>query len=248
MTEDKIKQVAEKLGKEPGALFVELLSKQYIDWQRNIVSDNRTAFFAEYPMFASGLSDGKVKDRNKDKPKPIKIRKAVYNEMREFWERINQRYLLFYDADLNGDMETVALSLFEKPNVFTDVVMSSSRDVVHSDGAQMSTTHGTGVQYTIMRPIPYGSFLTRIMRGTNIPIETLHKAMMAYCQKHGTVDSKYINENSAGAFCAEFQNWKVASLQGRFRYVKGNTPCGATALTYADGTPREEFAQGRIGT
>ena len=183
LTEDKIKQVAEKLGKEPGALFVELLSKQYIDWQRNIVSDNRTAFFAEYPMFASGLSDGKVKDRNKDKPKPIKIRKAVYNEMREFWERINQRYLLFYDADLNGDMETVALSLFEKPNVFTDVVMSSSRDVVHSDGAQMSTTHGTGVQYTIMRPIPYGSFLTRIMRGTNIPIETLHHSVFEEDQK-----------------------------------------------------------------
>lgn len=248
LTEDRIKQVAEKLGKDPGALFGELLSKQYIDWQRNIISDNRAAFFAEYPLFASGLSDGKVKDRNKDKPKPIKIRKAVYNEMREFWERINQRYLLFYDADLDADMETVALSLFEKPNVFTDVVMTSSRDVVHSDGMQMSTTTGTGVQYTIMRPIPYGIFLTRIMRVTSIPIETLHKAMMAYCQKHGTVDSRYINENSASAFCAEFQNWKVASLQGRFRYVKSNTPCGATALTYADGTPREEIAQGRIGT
>lgn len=86
------------------------------------------------------------------------------------------------------------------------------------------------------------------MRVTSIPIETLHKAMMAYCQKHGTVDSQYINENSASAFCAEFQNWKVASLQGRFRYVKSNAPRGATALTYSDGTPREEIAQGRIGT
>ena len=45
-------------------------AKQYIDWQRNIVSDNRAAFFAEYPQFASGLSAGKVKDRNKEKPKP----------------------------------------------------------------------------------------------------------------------------------------------------------------------------------
>ena len=248
LTEDRIKQVAEKLGKDPGALFGELLGKQYIDWQRNIISDNRAAFFAEYPLFASGLSDGKVKDRNKDKPKPIKIRKAVYKEMQEFWERINQRYLLFYDADLDADMEMVALSLFEKPNVFTDVVMTSSRDVVHSDGMQMSTTTGTGVQYTIMRPIPYGIFLTRITRATSIPIDTLHKAMTAYCQKHGTVDAKYINQNSASAFCSEFHNWKIASLQGRFHYIKSNTPCGATALTYADGTPREEIAQGRIGT
>lgn len=29
---------------------------------------------------------------------------------------------------------------------------------------------------------------------------------------------------------------------------KGNSSCGATALTYADGTPREEITKGRIGT
>ncbi len=248
LTEDRIKQVAEKLGRDPGELFGELLGKKYIDWQRNIVSDNRAAFFAEYPLFSSGLSDGRINDRNRNRPKPIRIRKAVYNEMREFWERINQRYLLFYDADLDADMEDVALSLFEKPNVFTDVIMTSHRDAVRSDGMEMSTVTGTGVQYTIRRPMPYGTFLTRIMRVTSIPVGILHKAMVSYCQKHGTIDTKYINENSASAFCAEFQHWKVTNLQGRFRYVKGNTPCGATALTYADGTPREEIAQGRIGT
>ena len=67
-------------------------------------------------------------------------------------------------------------------------------------------------------------------------------------KRHGVIDAKYINESSASAFCAEFQNWKVTELQGRFRYIKSNAPCGATALTYADGTPREDVAQGRIGT
>lgn len=248
ITEERLTQVAQKLGMSADDLFDELYDKRYIDRHNNIRPETRTQFFEEYPAFAFGLSEGKVKDRNKIKPKPIKIRKAVYDEMREFWERINQRYMLFYDADLDTDMEEVALSLFEKPGVFTDVVMTSGRDIVHSDGTQMSTTTGTGVQYTIMRPIPYGTFLTRIMRVTSIPIKVLHKAMVAYSKKHGTVDAKYINENSASAFCAEFQSWKVSELQGRFRYVKSNTPCGATALTYADGTPREEIAQGRIGT
>ena len=248
LSEDRIKEIAAKLGKDAGALFGELLSKQYIDWQRNIISDNRAAFFEEYPLFASGISAGKVKDRNKEKPKPVKIRKAVYSEIRTLWERINQKYLLFYDQGLDADMESVALSLFEKPGVFTDVVMNSSRDVVHSDGTKMSTTTGTGVQYTVMRPIAYGVFLARIMRVTNIPIATLHSAMIRYSAKHGVVDPKYINENSASAFCSEFQNWKVSQLKGRFCYVKSNTPCGATALTYADGSPREEIAQGRIGT
>lgn len=223
ITEERLAQVAQKLGISADDLFDELYDKRYIDRHSNIRPETRTQFFEEYPAFASGLTEGKVKDRNKDKPKPIKIRKAIYNEMREFWERINQRYLLFYDADLDADMEEVALSLFEKPGVFTDVIMTSSRDVVHSDGIQMSTTAGTGVQYTIFRPIPYGAFLTRIMRITSIPIVVLHKAMVAYSQKHGSIDAKYINENSVSAFCSEFQNWKVTNLQGRFRYVRSNT-------------------------
>lgn len=248
ISEERLAAVAQKLGMTPDDLFFDLFSKHYIDRNKNIRSEKRNEFFAEYPQFAAGLSAGKVKDRNEEKPKPVKIRKAVYNEIRELWERINQRYLLFYDRDLNADMESVALSLLEKDGVFTDVVMSSSRDIVHSDGTQMSSTTGTGVQYAVMRPIPYGTFLSRIMRATSIPISTLHNAMVQYSKKHGAVDPKYINENSASAFCAEFQNWKVSELQGRFRYVKSNSPCGATALTYADGTPREEITQGRIGT
>lgn len=248
VSEEKIKQVAEKQGKEPGALFAELLSKQYIDWQRNIIPDNKTAFFEEYPDFSAGVREGKIKDRNTDKRRTIKIRKAVYEEIKEFWERINQRYLLFYDAELDIDLEKVALSLFEKTGVFTDVVMSSSRELIHSAGGNMVKSLGTGVQYTISNPIPYGLFLTRLMRGTNIPITTLHKALVQYSKIHGSLSEDKINEKSASAFCAEFHDWKIHNLQGRFRYVKSSTPCGATALTYRDGTPRKEIAQGRIGT
>lgn len=247
ITEARLMQVAQKLGISVDDLFDELYSKKYIDRHNNIRPENRAKFFEEYPDFAIGLSEGRIKDRNKNKPKQIKIRKAVYNEIRELWEKINQRYLLFYDTDLNTELEDVILSLLEKPSVFSDVVISSRRDVVHSDNGQMSINEGTGVQYIIDRSIPYGEFLKRIMRATNVPINVLHSAMVLYSKKHG-LENRFINESSISAFCAEFQNWKVGNLQGRFRYVKGNTNCGATALSYADGTPREEIAQGRIGT
>lgn len=247
ITEENMERVAKKLGKEAGELFGELLARKFIDWKRNIIPENRSDFFNEYPDFSSGLDTGKVKDRNKQKPVPVKIRKAVYSEIKELWEQINQRYLLFYDTDLDNDMEPVALSIFES-NVFTDMVMTSKRDVVQSDGTQMEAVTGTGVQYTISRPIPYGAFLKRIMRVTNLPISVLHNAMKAYVNTHGPVDPNHINENSATVFCSKFQEWKLDNLQGRFRYVKGTATQGATALTYSDGTPREEISQGRIGT
>lgn len=248
ITEERLAQVAQKLGMSSDGLFDDLYRKGYIDRHNQIRPEARAQFFEAYPAFASGLKGGKIKDRNHDKPKPIKIRKAVYQELREFWEKINQRYLLFYDATLDTDMEKVVLSIFEKPGVFTDVIMRSSRALVQSEGGQMNTAVGEGVQYKVTRPIPYGAFLTRIMRATSLPIAVLHNCMVAYSKKHGTVDGKYINENSVSVFCAEFQNWKLKTLPGRFQYVKSSLPCRATALTYADGTPKEEISQGRIGT
>lgn len=248
ITEEHLETVAQKLGKTANDLFDELYQKHYIDRKNNIQIDTRDLFFEEYPLFATGLSAGKVRDLNKGKPKPIKIRKALYSEIRELWEHINQRYLLFYESKLNADMEAVVVSLFEKRNVFTDFVMSSSREIVQYDGSQMKVVIGAGVQYSIYNPIPYGAFLSRIAQSTNIPIATLHSAMIKFSQKHGKVESKYFNENSASAFCVEFQNWKTTELQGRFHYAKSKSSCGATALTYANGTPKDEITQGLIGT
>ena len=54
------------------------------------------------------------------------------------WEKINQRYLLFYDKDLDEDMQDVVLSILEEQGVFTDVVMTSQREVIQSDGTSMT--------------------------------------------------------------------------------------------------------------
>lgn len=249
ISDEKLTAVAKSLGMAEDELFRILFAeKHYIDWRRNILPETRNQFFEEYPLFAVGLAANKVKDKNKQKSQPIKIRKAVYGELRELWEKINQRYLLFYDSDLNDDIESIALSIFEKPGILTEVVVNSKRDVVNSDGTQMTAAIGTGVQYTVSRRIPYGLFLSRIMRVTSIPVSVLHTALQRYSEKHGSLDPNYINDNTVNAFCSEFQNWKVTNLQGRFRYMRSNTPCGATALSYSDGTPREEIAQGRIGT
>jgi type III restriction enzyme len=248
ISEERLIQVAKKLGITSDELFDILYSENhYIDRHYNIKLETRDAFFAEYPDFSAGLSTGKVKDRNVTKPQPIKIRKAVYSEIRELWEKINQRYLLFYDADLDADMDAIVLSLLEQKGVFSDVVMTSTRDIVESDGSQMTTATGTGVSYTVTRPIAYSVFLKRIMKATNVPITVLHQALCAYAEKHGTVEAKYINESTVAAFCSEFQAWRIKNLQGRFHYKKSNVPIGSTALTYEDGKPRKDIAQGRIG-
>lgn len=248
ISEEKLESVAKKLGKTSDDLFEELLFKHYIDRHNNIKTETRDVFFAEYPDFAVGLASGKVKDRNKDKAKPVKIRKAVYKEIKELWETINHRYLLFYDDELNDNMEETVLSLFEKPGVFTDLVIRSQREKVGSTGTEMNVLRESGVQFVMHKTIPYHMFLKHISNATNLPIKVLHSALCKYAKKHGTAFTAYINDNSVAGFCSEFSTWKNENLQGRFHYERSKSPLGATALTYVDGTVRSEIAQGRIGT
>ena len=67
-------------------------------------------------------------------------------------------------------------------------------------------------------------------------------------KKNGELDSKYINESSVSVIIQKFNEWKNTNLQGRFHYAKSETPVTSTALSHADGTPRDTISQGRIGT
>lgn len=247
ISDEQLEHVAMKLGMAADDLFVTLLAKHFIDRHHNINSENRESFFTEYPDFTTGLSSGKVKDRNVIKQEPVKIRKAVFSELKELWEAINQRYLLFYDKDLDVEMEHVILSLLEQQGVFSDIVMTSHREVVTSDGTQLMVVSDTGSQYIVSNPIPYNEFLNRIMRATHLPITLIHRSMQIFVSKHGPIKPEHINANSASMFIHQFQEWKNENLQGRFRYKKSDTPVKATALTYEDGSPRDTIAQGRIG-
>lgn len=248
ISEEDLQRVAQKLCVDPDDLFDELRDKKYIDRRYNINPETRTQFLEEYPDFAKGLAANKVKDRNKTESKPIKIRKGVFNEIKELWSKINQRYLLYYDTELNDTLDKRILEILEKPSIFTDVVLKSERDIVRSNGSQMSTEVGVGVQHTIYRPIAYNVFLKRIMHATNIPIAVMHQSMCEYAKQHGNINSNYINESTVATFCTEFNDWKIAHLQGHFHYKKSSSVTRETSLTYADGTPRDEIAQGRIGT
>ena len=242
-----VQGVAQKMGIDADKLVIELLSNHYIDIKYNIIPENKFSFFEEYPLFKSGLESGKVRDRNSKPNHPVKIRKARFEELRELWEKLNQRYTIWYDPDLNVEIDKALDAILETGNIFTDRVISSRRDIVVSDGNHMSSNSGSGVQYTINQALPYGVFLKRVSDDTNISLEKIHSAICRYTKKSGKIKDSHFNEQAISALVQSFTDWKIETLQGRFKYKKTDGFTGTTALTYADGSVREEIAQGRIG-
>lgn len=123
ITDDILKNVAEKRGVDPNALFFELGAKGYINMDREIIADKRDTFFADYPEFATGVDGNKVTNVNKNKKEEIHVRKAVYSELKELWERINHKYYLFYDVDLSDEIPQAFHEILRRSGIFGNVTL-----------------------------------------------------------------------------------------------------------------------------
>lgn len=246
---NEMDRVAKARNIDSTTLLVELLTKKYVDPHMNINTEHRNEFFAEYPEFSSGVRSGKITDRNKKGNRNIKIRKAVYSEMKELWEAINKKYYLFYERELENEIPDALLAIMSEHDTFAKTSIYSHREEVevNSDIGRMGLKEDTGVTYTVNHPLKYNDFLRRISQQTSIPITVIHSSL---CKLAATkkINDDEINEHSAAQIVSKFRDWKICHTQTRFRYAKSQQPVTETALTYKDGQPKEVIKQGVVGT
>lgn len=247
ITDELLKNVAKKRGIDFNALFFKLGAKGYINMNREIIIDKKEEFFTSYPEFATGLYSNKITDINKNKKEVVKIRKAVFSELKELWERINHKYYLFYDVDLTDEISQALHDILRKTDTFGNVTLYSHREQIATNENTMIIRNASGVSYSVKRSIPYNEFLKRINQQTSIPIRELHNAMCEL-SKEKKIPDEYINEYSLANIVSEFLDWRIKKLQTRFKYKTSSQPVTETALTNKDGSTREVIKQGIVGT
>lgn len=246
ISDEQIDEVAKKLEISGNDLFIDLLSKHYIDRNRNIIEENKDSFYDEYPLFAKGLAKGKVIDRNKKQRNTIKVRKAVFDELKELWKTINQKYLLMFDYDINDDIQSVVNSLIDA-NLFQEMTIKSERTKLIASDGEMSLETESGFEYNISDRLNYNDFLLKISKATSLPIKIIHNGFVEY-SKNNIISNDLLNNNTAISFIQRFNDWKIQNLENRFRYKKANIDVYETALTNPDGSVKTEIIQGNVGT
>ncbi|MBQ6342269.1 MAG: type III restriction-modification system endonuclease [Anaerolineaceae bacterium] len=243
---NQIRQVAIMRDVDDNAILIDLLTKKYVDIQMMINPEKRNDFFAEYPEFASGVKSGKITDRNKKNGGSVRIRKAVYSELKELWEAINRKYFLFYEQELEKEIPDALFNIFCQSGTFSEMTIYSHRNEVGVNYGRMEVREDIGVTYTINHVLPYHAFLKRISIQTSIPINMIHTAMCRL-SKERKIKPEFFNEFSASQIVSKFRDWKIRHTQTRFRYTKSKQRVGETALTYKNGEVHDVIKQGMVG-
>ena len=247
ITEEQLEEVAAKRSANKTQLFIELLLRGFLDTEKKVVQDKITDFYEEYPEFkpSTGVNSTKVRNRNRQSAPTVKIRQAKYDELKELWEKINQKYIIFFNQELNQKIEN---EFHLEKGTFDFVTVNSSRSKVEVNGNGASVAGESGVQYELHgKSIPYNEFLKRINKATSLPIKLIHAKVTEYFMENPPFTDSFINESSMNRFISQFNDWKVENIKGLLNYQKANYNSNETSLTDINGTLRKEIAQGLVG-
>ena len=246
IADDDLERVAKLRNKTADDLFDELRSRNYIDRKCNVILENIVEFYNDYPEFnVSGVRQTKVVDRNKKETNTVKIRAEIYAELKELWERINQKYVIYFENELNQRIEK---DFHLEKGAFAFMTVESHRIKLETTEKEAFMVSGAGVQYEMHgNMIPYNAFLKRISKATALPIKLIHNKVVEYFKDNPAFKDAYINESSASNFIAQFNDWKVANIKGLLNYKQARYSSKETSLTDINGQLKDEIAQGLIG-
>ena len=241
--------VAQKRNISEIELLLELINKKILlNIDRQINSEMLGELYNLYPEFAdTGMPRTKVVDRNKKNTNKIKIRPTVFNRLRDLWMKINKRYVIFFDSQLQCELEKALPSLF-RDGVFRYQVINSNRQIVDTDEGRMAVLKDTGVQFTTKGyQMPYHEFLQRINRSTSVPIKALHDAMCQIAKEGFTIHPDMINDQSLARIISNITDWKIKNTMSQFKYKQTKYDVKRTRLTDDDGKLYDDIVQSYIG-
>lgn len=251
ITYEDIVSVAQKRSMDETMFFIELLQKGYVNINKQIVPDKFDDLLKEYPEFnslGSGVNTNRIINRNSARTDTVHIRKAKFDELRDLWNQLNRKYILYFDKEIDHKLENDLPGIIEKKHVFSLQVLDSKREEMGIENGAAYLKEGSHVSLTLHgRHYAYNEFLTRSSKHTNIPIQILHNAICQAVAQGCQITNEMFNEDSMARLIAAVDDWKCNELLSSVRYKQANYEAKETKLTNADGSVKKEVVQAYIG-
>lgn len=242
---DLLPQVAAELGLDETALFIELLTKKFVDSDKNIVPGRENDLYEAYPAFnKSRLRPDKV-IINSEKAR-VRIRPARYAELKELWEAVNAKYYLKLDALTQDEIDGCVDSVLNSDVYRFQMGRFTQATVVKGDDAALEVKTETKNVFDATETMPYGEWLKLAYAQSYLPIDRIHAGLVRFNSKKA-LPANFFNKATLGEFVAQFTGWMEKEFFERFSYSRIDGVVGGTALTDADGTLLKSIVQGNIG-
>jgi len=201
-----------------------------------------------YPRIFEGVNSNKVRKAT-DPKKKVLVRTEKYQELKDLWEKLNEKVILEYKFD----SEEVFKSLFteflkaQKDNYKSDGINERISKIEIKDNKAVanepeSVYNRKTATISIMK---YSDFLKELSKSLNINISTFHQSII----NAGTEINKYLNQTTLRIIKHNFDFYLMSQAFDKYsiEYKKVSNSIHPTKLTDDNGNVLKEISASDVG-
>lgn len=249
LDDNMIKKICEiyNIGEEK---LLEELDSNNVITRTNKFKENGFEYIKQkFPLIFNGVGSNKVR-KETDKSKKIQIRVEKYSELRELWEKLNQKVLLEYKIKDEVEFKNIFVAFLKEhagSMTFNGVINRQIKVDIDNNRAaideEITIKESELIKISTMR---YDEFLKHLSYALNINIKTLHESFI----ESNININQYLNISTIRILKHKFDNYLLKNAITKFaiEYHKITNTIHPTKLTDAEGNIRNEINASDVGT
>lgn len=229
--------------------LLEYLDEKGIIKRNNDFKDGGYDFVKNnFPMIFEGVNSNKVRKAT-DPKKKVVVRTEKYQELKDLWEKLNEKVILEYKFDNEANFKTLFTDFLkaQKDNFTSDGINERISKIEIKDNKAVanepeSVYNRKTATISIMK---YSDFLKELSKILNINIKTLHQSII----DAGTDINKFLNQTTLRVIKQNFDHYLMANAIDKFsiEYKKVSNNIHPTKLTDEKGNVLKEISASDIG-
>ena len=229
--------------------LLEVLDEQNIVTRTNKFKDGGFDYIKKnYPRIFEGVGSNKVR-KSTDVKKKISVRTEKYKELKDLWEKLNEKVILEYKFDKEATFQTLLTDFFKtQKKHFTIEGIKERKSKIEIKDEQAVSTEEISVLDNEITPVSilkYSEFLKELSKALNINLKTINQSFIA-----SKIEiNQYLNPTTIRIIKQNFDNFLMYNAIDKFsiEYQKVSNSIHPTKLTDEKGIVLSEITASDVG-
>ena len=250
ISEQMIKQILEKYPKidNEDDLIDDLVENKVIKASHKFLDGGFEYIKSNYPLIFEGVGSNKVRKAT-DEKKKIRIRTEKYSELKDLWEKLNQKVVLEYKIENEEKFQKLFVDFLQKytPSLTQDGLVNRQTriDIANGQAVVFEEISIQENEITKISTMQYDDFIKQLSQNLNINIKTLHSA---FIDTEININD-YLNVSTIRTLKQKFDMYLLYNAIDVFGigYQKVTNTLHPTKLTSSKGEVLNEISASDIG-
>src|SRR5690554_2839264 len=248
LSDELIKKICEVYDTNEDNLLEELDEHNIVNRTNKFKDGGWTYIKSNFPQIFEGVGSNKVR-KSTDTKKQVAIRTDKYHELKDLWEKLNEKVILEYKFEKESDFQNLLTSFFkdQKTNFSIEGIRERKTKVEIKD-RQAITTDEVSVldnEITPVSTMKYSDFIRDLSKTLNINLKTIHASLI----ESGIDINQYLNTSTIRIIKQNFDNYLMYNAIDKFsiEYKKVSNTIHPTKFTDSSGKVLKEINAADVG-